>query len=275
MGQDRTSAQRAAISADSARTDSAATLAAITAAISGSDMLALGGAYDRSDLAGEAYAAALGGALVHPKGEAPRPIATIGDAIGVALATLRPSRAGVASDDSSGAVSVYMSATDEASDDGDTIGDSIADDATPWIGRDLSRRFADGARFAIVYADGWDTDGATYTAADGATLRGGDAIAAARTAALRESTAGEHGAAAAARGAKNQARSADTDALVAAALRVVGQGRGYAAAAALHLGWITADSTPAQRADAMNRVRVAVSRLKRRTDGDNSHSARD
>jgi hypothetical protein len=265
----KTQRQREAISADSARRDGDAALAAISAAISGTHVLALAGRYDASDLAGEAYAATLSGALVQDEDGTLRPIATIGDALSVALAALRPQRTAV------GSVGVVYLSEDTDSEDGDTLGDTLADDADGWTGRDMSRRFADGARFAIAYADGWDTDGATYTSADGATLRGGDAIRAARSAALREATDGAHGSAAAARGAKNQAASAGRDAEVAAALREIGQPKGYAEAIARRLGWLTADSTPAERLDAMNRARVAVNRLKRRTSGEDSHSARD
>jgi hypothetical protein len=267
---DKRTARAQRTSAEAVRADALGVMAAVRAAMTATDRLAVAGVADTDDLAAEAVAAILSGVAT-----------TYGEALGAAVATLRDSRAGVATDgdgdsDAGRAVSVYLSAEVGGDDgEGDTFGDMLADDATPWLGRDLARRFADGGRFAVAYtADGWDTDGATYTDGDGATLRGGDAIRAARSAALLESTDDAHGAAAAARGAKNQAASVDRDAEVAAALRVVGQAKGYAAAVALHLGWITADSTPEQRADAMNRVRVAVSRLKRRTSGD-SHSARD
>lgn len=263
------------ISADMLRAGGMDTLDMIADAISGTHVLALAGAYDAADLAGEAYAATLSGALVVEEGGATRPIATIGDALSVALSRLRPTREGLTNRGGTGAVSVYLSEEDTSADDGDTFGDTLADDVSTWEGRDMARRFASGATFAIAYAQGWDTEGATFTSADGDTLRGGDAIRAARTEALRESTEDAHGAAAAARGAVAQAKSADRDAMVAAALRVVGQPKGYAAKVAEHLGWITADSTKGERLAAMNRVRVAVSRLAARTDGDNSHSARD
>jgi hypothetical protein len=202
---------------------------------------------------------------------------TIADAVAAGVAALRPSREGLAWADGEYGLAVYASAPTA---DGLTIGDAmdaVADtDDHYTIGTDGVRRFADGSRFAIVYAaDGYDTDGATYTAPSGATLRGMDAILAARSAALREDTADEHGLAAAARGAKNQAASAGTDAAVAAAYRADGGGKGYAARIALALGWLTADATAAQRLAAMNRVRVAVSRMNRRTDGEDTHSARD
>lgn len=262
---DKRTARAQRTSAEAVRRDALGVMAALRAASTATDRLAVAGVADTDDLVAEAVAAILSGVAT-----------TYGEALGVAVAALRDSRSGSAdSSEESRGVSVYLSATDGDTDDGDTIGDTLADDTTAWVGRDLSRRFADGARFAIVYADGWDTDGATYTSADGATMSGAAAIAAARTAALHEATAGEHGAAAAARGAVAQAKSADRDEAVAEALRVVGQGRGYAEAVAQHMGWITPDSTPAQRLAAMNRARVAVSRLGKRTDGDNSHSARD
>lgn len=244
-------------------------LGVLAASVGASDRFALVGTADADDIAAEGFAAWLA---------AGSPAAwTIGDAIRAAIASLRPSREGL--DDSEGehGLAVYASS---ATADGLTIGDAmdaIADDRTGYAVRtDGARRFADGSRFAIVYAaDGYDTDGATYTAPSGATLRGMDAILAARSAALREDTADEHGVAAAARGAKNQAASADTDAAVAEAFRADGGGKGYAARIALALGWLTADATDADRLAAMNRVRVAVSRMRRRTNGEDTHSARD
>lgn len=263
---DKRTARAKSTSAAAAHADPLGVMAAVRAAMTATDRLAVAGVADTDDLAAEAVAQILAGVAT-----------TYGEALGAAVAALRDSRAASAdSSEESRGVSVYLS--DHASEDeeGTTIGDTLAEDTTPWIGRDLSRRFADGGRFAIVYtADGWDTDGATYTDGDGATLRGGDAIRAARSAALLESTEGAHGTAAAARGAKAQAASVDRDAEVAAALRVVGKSKGYAAEVARLLGWVSDDSTKAQRLAAMNRVRVAVSRLADRTDGDNSHSARD
>ena len=225
------------------------------------------GIADADDIAAEAYAAWL--AAGKPYGMSVR------SAILAAVAALRESREGLT--DSITIEAVYAS---QPTADGLTIADdmaSIADDATGYgVRTDGVRGFADGSRFAIVYAaDGYDTDGATYTAADGATIRGMDAILAARSAALRDDTAAEHGSAAANRGAKNQAASAGTDAAVAAAYRADGGGKGYAARIAVALGWLAADATAAQRLAAMNRVRVAVSRMNRRTDGEDTHSARD
>jgi len=227
------------------------------------------GIADADDIAAEAYAAWL--AAGKPYGMSVR------SAILAAVAALRESREGLAATDSGTAVAVYAS---QPTADGLTIADdmaSIADDATGYgVRTDGVRVFADGSRFAIVYAaDGYDTDGATYTAADGATIRGMDAILTARSAALRDDTAAAHGSAAANRGAANQAASADTDAAVGAAYRADGGGKGYAARVAVALGWLAADATAAQRLAAMNRVRVAVARMMRRTDGENSHSARD
>lgn len=222
---------------------------------------------DADDLASEAYAQWL--AAGKPYGMSVR------TAILAAVAALRESREGLA--DSITAQRVYAS---QPTADGLTIADAMealpdTDDAY-GVRTDGVRGFADGSRFAIAYADGgYDTDGATYTDASGASVYGMDAILAARSAALRDDTADEHGAAAAARGAKNQAASADTDAAVAAAYRADGGGKGYAARVAVALGWLSADATDAQRLAAMNRVRVAVARMNRRTDGENTHSARD
>lgn len=244
-------------------------LAILAASVSASQRFALLGTGDADDIAAEAYAAWMA---------AGSPAAwTIADAIREGIAALRPSREGLDDEQGEHGLAVYASA---ATGEDHTIGDAmdaIADDSAGYrVATDGVRRFADGGRFAIVYAaDGYDTDGATYTDADGATIYGMDAILAARSAALREDTADEHGQAAAARGAKNQAASAGTDAAVAAAYRADGGGKGYAARVALALGWLSADATPAQRLAAMNRVRVAVARMNRRTDGEDTHSARD
>ena len=250
--------------------DAADALAVLAASVSASARLALLGTGDADDIAAEGYAAWL---------TAGKPSAwTIADAIRAGVASLRPSREGLTDDEGGDyGLAVYASASTA---DGLTIGDAmdaIADDSTGYrVATDGVRSFADGGRFAIVYAvDGYDTDGATYTDASGASVYGMDAILAARSAALREDTADEHGLAAAARGAKNQAASAGTDAAVAAAYRADGGGKGYAARVAVALGWLSADATDAQRLAAMNRVRVAVARMNRRTDGEDTHSARD
>jgi hypothetical protein len=91
--------------------------------------------------------------------------------------------------------------------------------------------------------------------------------------ALAEASAAAHGSAAAARGAANSAAATVTDATLAGLVREHGSTYGGAAIIAEAMGWITAESTKGQRLAAMNRARVAISRMRRRTGGED-HSTR-
>jgi hypothetical protein len=240
---------------------------AIAAAVAanGSARFAVAGVADADDLAAESYAVWLG---------AGRPIMTAYDAVLAGVAALRPSRVNATGD---AAEVAYMStATGEGMTLADDLAASIADAPAVYAATGTGRRFSDGSSFAIAYADGYDAESATLTAADGrAIATGRDAIVAARTLALRDEVAASHGVAAANRGTANLARWEGRDDEVAAALREVGNGRGYALRLAVALGWIGEDATPADRLAAMNRARVAVARLHRRTNGGESHSSRD
>jgi hypothetical protein len=239
---------------------------AIRAAVAanGSVRFAVAAVADADDIAAEGFAAWV---------EAGRPSWSAYDAALAAVRALRPNRDTIGDDaDAVG----YMS---EDIGDGLTLADTaaaIADDAAEYVATGTARGFADGSRFAIVYAGGYDADTATLTAADGEVLATGrDAIIAARTLALRDEVAASHGVAAANRGAANLAAWEGRDDEVAAALRNAGTGKGYALRVAVALGWVGADSTPADRLAAMNRARVAVARLRRRTNPADSHSSRD
>jgi len=239
---------------------------AIAAAVAanGSARFAVAGVADGDDLAAESYAGWLA---------AGRPDWSAYDAILAGVAALRPSRS-----DEHGADEVaYMSTTTaEGMTLGDDLAASVADSPAVYAATGTARRFADGSRFAIAYADGYDAESATLTDGTGSVVATGrDAIIAARTLALRDEVAASHGVAAANRGTANLARWEGRDDEVAAALREVGNGRGYALRLAVALGWIGEDATPAERLAAMNRARVAVARLHRRTNGGESHSSRD
>ena len=233
-------------------------------AANGSARFAVATVGDGDDLAAESFAAWL---------SAGRPAWSAYDAILAGVAALRPTR----SDNRGESETAYMS-TPTA--DGMTLGDdlaaSIADAPAVYAATGTARRFADGSAFSIAYADGYDAETATLTGETGEVIATGhDAIVAARTLALRDEVAENHGDAAAARGAANIARWEGRDDEVAAALREVGNGRGYALRLAVALGWVGEDATPADRLAAMNRARVAVARLHRRTNGGESHSSRD
>ena len=176
------------------------------------------------------------------------------------------------------ALRVYLSDTREARDAGGnnaaTIGylsedrfvtmtaDEAGEDAAP-----RTRSFRNGATITATAA------GVTLTLATGETVQGMQAAILAQGYALAEASEAAHGSAAAARGAANSAAATVTDARLAELVREHGDTYGGAAIIAEAMGWITADSTKAQRLAAMNRARVAISRMKRRTGGED-HSTR-
>jgi len=130
-----------------------------------------------------------------------------------------------------------------------------------------TRRFRNGAAIIATAA------GVTLTLATGESVQGMRAAIMAQGFALAEASADAHGEAAAARGAANSAAATFTDARLGAIVREHGYGYGGAARVAEAMGWITAESTKGQRLAAMNRARVAISRMKRRTGGED-HSTR-
>lgn len=233
-------------------------------AANGSARFAVAGVADGDDLAAESFAAWL---------SAGRPAWSAYDAILAGVAALRPTR----SDNRGESETAYMSTpTAEGMTLGEDLAASIPDAPAVYAATGTARGFSDGSRFAIAYADGYDAETATLTDGTGSVVATGhDAIVAARTLALRDEVAASHGVAAANRGTANLARWEGRDDEVAAALREVGNGRGYALRLAVALGWVSEDATPADRLAAMNRARVAVARLHRRTNGDESHSSRD
>ena len=140
--------------------------------------------------------------------------------------------------------------------------EDAAEDAAP-----RERRFLNGASIAA------DAAGVTLTLATGEQVQGMQAVILAQGYALAEASAAAHGSAAAARGAANSAAATVTDATLAALVREHGNTYGGAAIIAKAMGWITEESTKGQRLAAMNRARVAISRMKRRTGGED-HSTR-
>ena len=180
---------------------------------------------------------------------------TIGEALAAYVATARDGR-------------------DDQGDNAATIGyiseerfvtiaaDEAGEDAAP-----RARRFANGSTITAT------AEGVTLTTASGAIVTGMEAAILAQGYALAEASAEAHGSAAAARGAANSAAATVTDATLAGLVREHGNTYGGAAIIAEAMGWITAESTKAQRLAAMNRARVAISRMKRRTGGED-HSTR-
>lgn len=233
-------------------------LAAIRAAVKPANLLSVadaGEVADADDLAGEGAAAFYAGNA-----------RTAGDAVAAAVASLRASRAG-------GAVAISLDRARTES--GENLADTLAapDESGEVEDAPMVRRFAGGAVFAAVIGDGERT--ATLTLSTGEVLTGTAAILAARNLSLAEDTAGEHGAAAAARGAKNQAGSAARDLALADAVNAAGTGYGAAAEVARLMGWLTDEMPAADRAKVLNRARVALHRLGKRTAKGDTHSSRD
>jgi hypothetical protein len=176
------------------------------------------------------------------------------------------------------ALSAYTAAArdgrDDSGDNAATIGylsddrfvtitaEDAAEDAAP-----RARSFRNGATITAT------AEGVTLTTATGAIVTGMQAAILAQGYALAEASADAHGEAAAARGAANSAAATVTDARLGELVREHGNTYGGAAIIAEAMGWITAESTKAQRLAAMNRARVAISRMKRRTGGED-HSTR-
>jgi hypothetical protein len=180
---------------------------------------------------------------------------SIGDALAAYVATARDGR-----DDSGDNAATIGYLSDERF---VTIAaDEAGEDAAP-----RARSFKNGATITATAA------GVTLTLATGETVQGMRAAILAQGYALAEASAAAHGSAAAARGAANSAAATVTDARLAALVREHGNAYGGAAIIAEAMGWITADSTKGQRLAAMNRARVAISRMKRRTGGED-HSTR-
>jgi len=175
---------------------------------------------------------------------------TIGEALAAYVAENRDGR-----DDSGDNAATIGYLSDDRF--GAITAEDAAEDAAPRV-----RRFSNGATITATAA------GVTLTLATGEQVQGMRAAILAQGYALAEASAAAHGSAAAARGAANSAAATVTDARLAALVREHGNAYGGAAIIAEAMGWITADSTKGQRLAAMNRARVAISRMKRRTGGE-------
>ena len=241
-GSDRVAAAAVTLTPAQIHADPLAAMAAIGAAVTGS-IVTVG--RDDAD-------AAVSGALVLIL---ERGAMTIGDALAAYVAGARDGR-----DDSgdNAATIGYLSDDRFAA----ITADETGEDAAP-----RARRFRNGATITATAA------GVTLTTASGEQVTGMRAAILAQGYALAEASAAAHGAAAAARGAANSAAATVTDATLAALVREHGNTYGGAAIIAEAMGWITAESTKGQRLAAMNRARVAISRMRRRTGGED-HSTR-
>jgi hypothetical protein len=241
-GNNRVAAAAVVLTPAQIHADPLAAMAAIGAAVTGS-IVTVG----RDDAE-----AAVNGALVIIL---ERGTMTAGEALAAYLSDAREARDGQGDN---AATIGYLS--DEAY--GTLAAEDAAEDAAP-----RARRFSNGATITATAA------GVTLTLATGEQVTGMRAAILAQGYALHESSAAAHGAAAAARGAANSAAATVTDATLAALVREHGSTYGGAAIIAEAMGWITAESTKGQRLAAMNRARVAISRMKRRTGGED-HSTR-
>lgn len=241
-GNNRVEAAAVTLTPAQIHADPLAAMAAIGAAVTGS-IVTVG----RDDAE-----AAVNGALVLIL---ERGTMTIGEALAAYVATARDGR----DDQGDNAATIGYLSDDRF---GAMTAEDVAEDVAP-----RARRFANGATITAT------AEGVTLTTASGAIVTGMEAAILAQGYALAEASAEAHGSAAAARGAANSAAATVTDATLAGLVREHGNTYGGAAIIAEAMGWITAESTKAQRLAAMNRARVAISRMKRRTGGED-HSTR-